>query len=268
MIKLISSDLDGTLLNKKGELNPNLFELIKELRKKDILFTVATGRQYANARMLFEPVLSDIIILAENGAYVEYKDEVLFKNPISEYYLEKIKAAVKEIKDSAIFLCTKNTGYLDNNSERMMEIAKFYGIIYKYAEDINSVDDEILKIAIADFNNAKLNTLPILKEKFSNELEVEASGTVWVDITNKGISKGLAIKIIQDKFNIRPEETIAIGDNDNDLTMMDMVYYSYAMKESSTKLKVKAKFSAESNENDGVLKIIKSVLNGDFKEIL
>ena len=75
MIKLIATDLDGTLLNREKKLPDDIFDVIDALDKKGILFAAASGRQMASLERLFAPVREKMIFIAENGAYVKYKDE-------------------------------------------------------------------------------------------------------------------------------------------------------------------------------------------------
>ena len=264
MIRLIISDLDGTLLDDNGVLNPEFFDLLKELRKKDILFGVATGRQVPNVEKLFAPVLDDILLIGENGAYVEYQGKVLFNNPIKKPLVKDLIKCAKTIPDSAIFMCSKEVGYLDNTSDKMKKIGNFYGIISKYVENLNLVEDDILKFTVCSFTDAQTSALPVLKNKFSNVLEVEASGKVWTDVTDKNSNKGTAVRSVQEKLGFSFSNTLVIGDNDNDIKMMDTAFYSYAMKESSAGLKKAARFSTGSNSENSALKVIKSVLKGEI----
>ncbi len=81
MKRLIASDIDGTLL-KDGQqtLDDIFFDLISTLHAQGVLFVAASGRQLASLNMLFEPVADDIVFIAENGAYVSYKDEIIYES--------------------------------------------------------------------------------------------------------------------------------------------------------------------------------------------
>lgn len=82
MIKLIASDMDGTLLNTKGELPLQFFPLLKALWAKGILFVAASGRQYHNLLLHFGHVKDKIALLCENGAMVVDCGKRLFLNCI------------------------------------------------------------------------------------------------------------------------------------------------------------------------------------------
>ena len=97
MIRLVASDLDGTLLlNGSQKLNPEIFDLIRELNKAGIVFVAASGRQYPNLKRLFAPVADEIAYIAENGALVLYQDQVLSRKTIDRNLGREILTAIQE----------------------------------------------------------------------------------------------------------------------------------------------------------------------------
>lgn len=87
------------------------------------------------------------------------------------------------------------------------------------------------------------------------------SGKYWLDIMNKNINKGNALEKLQNALNITPQQTMAFGDYMNDIEMLKNSKYSYAMKNAHPSVKEAASFEACSNDNFGVLEIIKNYLN-------
>ena len=73
MIKFIATDMDGTLLNSQNEIHPSFYETFKKLMEKDIIFEIASGRQYYNLAKRFEELKDDLMFIAENGTFVMYK---------------------------------------------------------------------------------------------------------------------------------------------------------------------------------------------------
>ena len=86
------------------------------------------------------------------------------------------------------------------------------------------------------------------------------SGDMWMDCMALGVNKGQAIRILQEALDIRQEETMVFGDQLNDMEMMDQAYYSFAVANARPEIRRKARFQADSNQNDGVLKILKGLL--------
>ena len=92
-------------------------------------------------------------------------------------------------------------------------------------------------------------------------MQVALSSAYWVDVMNADINKGIAIKQVQKKLKIKPEECAAFGDYLNDSEMMEAVYYSFAMANAHPKIKELARFSTASNEEHGVLRAIKKLID-------
>lgn len=88
-------------------------------------------------------------------------------------------------------------------------------------------------------------------------MKMTISGDMWMDCMAIGVSKGQAIKILQESLEIKPEETMVFGDQLNDLEMIRQAYYSFAVANARPEVKAEARFEADSNMNDGVLKILK-----------
>lgn len=86
------------------------------------------------------------------------------------------------------------------------------------------------------------------------------AGDMWMDCMAKGVNKGHAVKMIQESLGITPQETMAFGDQLNDLEMLDRAYYSFAVANARDEVRKAARFQADSNVNNGVLKILKQLL--------
>ena len=97
-------------------------------------------------------------------------------------------------------------------------------------------------------------------DEFGTELKLACAGDMWMDCMALGVNKGNAVKTIQESLDIRPEETMAFGDQLNDLEMLDQAYYSFAVANAREEVRRAARFQADSNVNDGVLKILKYLL--------
>ena len=97
-------------------------------------------------------------------------------------------------------------------------------------------------------------------EEFKDILQISCAGDVWLDCMAKNVNKGHAVKVIQDSLGIKPEETMAFGDQLNDIEMLQQAYYSFAVANARDEVKKAARFQADSNVNQGVLKILQNLL--------
>ena len=99
-----------------------------------------------------------------------------------------------------------------------------------------------------------------LKEKYGSHCKVTFAGHQWVDVFDPALSKGVALKTLQEELGILPEETMVFGDQMNDMEMLEQAYYSFAVANARPEVKERARFMADSNVNQGPMKIMKLLL--------
>ena len=105
MVKLISADMDGTLLDSNKELSPELFPLIESLAEQGVRFAAASGRQYYNLEHIFEPVKDKMIFIAENGSVVFENDVNSFANVIDRETVQEIVKEIRKITGASPVIC-------------------------------------------------------------------------------------------------------------------------------------------------------------------
>jgi Cof subfamily protein (haloacid dehalogenase superfamily) len=260
MIKLIACDMDGTLLNGEGKIDKEFFEIFERLMDKNVKFAVASGRQYFTLLDNFEDVKDKIVYIAENGTMVKYNDEELYSCILDRKDAMEIIRDVEGIADAYPVVCGKSCAYINTNKKEVLEEIKKYYKSYKKLENFSEINDEILKIAVLDFNGSERNSYKTLNPKWKDKVMVTISGEIWIDLFNKEANKGLAVRVLQDKFNINKEETMAFGDYFNDIEMLQEAHYSYAMANAPEGVKKHANFIAKSNNEKGVIEAIKEVV--------
>ena len=260
-IKLVASDMDGTLLNSQHELNPSFFDLFHQMKTKGILFVAASGRQYFNIINQFESIKDEIVLIAENGSYVMYKDEeILVQAMDREVTMEQIITA-RSIDKSFVILCGKKCAYIENDHPDFMRHVKMYYDKYQVVDDLLKVeDDQFLKIAICDFAGSENNSYHYFKNK-RDSLQLKVSGNIWLDISHWLANKGRALNVVQKKFGIGFQETMVFGDYLNDLEMIQQASFSYAMKNAHPDIKKAARYLTKSNDENGVCIIIQKMLS-------
>lgn len=263
MIKLIATDMDGTLLNSKGQLPKDFDSVFKKLKERDVLFAVASGRQYFTLVELFKDYADQILFLAENGTYVAYHGKEVAVHALDKKIAHQmIKKARKANLD--IVLAMSHGAYLETkNQETIKEVSKYF-VKNTIVDDLLEVEGDILKVTIYDPKGVEQHSYHHFKE-FEEVSQVCIAGEVWIDMMAKGVSKGMAIRDIQKKFGITYHETMVFGDYLNDLEMLQNAHYSYAMVNAHPLLKEVANFIAKSNDEDGVLEAIRE--NGVLDDI-
>lgn len=260
-IKLIVTDMDGTFLNSQYEVSPDFPAIYKELKKRNILFVPASGRQMPGITQYFREIESEIGFIAENGGYVIYKNKELFADKLEHTFIAEIIKIIREIPGAKAVLSAKKKAYYESDDEEFVNyFTRYYTENQKIDDLTMEVDDDAFKIAVYHSEGSEKNLYPYLKHFENENLEVVVSGKYWVDIMNRNINKGNALEILQNLLNISPEQTMSFGDYMNDIQMLKKSKHSYAMENAHPSVKENATFSALSNDDFGVVDIIKDYL--------
>ncbi|HEY5715170.1 MAG TPA: Cof-type HAD-IIB family hydrolase [Psychromonas sp.] len=260
MIKLIATDMDGTLLNEQGLLPADFLTTFSRLKEKNIIFAAASGRQYFSLQKTFSAVAEDVLFIAENGTLVMYKEEELYFHPLEKEHVPELLSIAKNVNNAYTVLCGKRSAYIESTDQRFVDEVEKYYAKYEVVDSLLDVQDDVLKISICDFTDAEKNANVAFHPGYADKLQVTVSGKMWLDITHKTASKGTAIQYIQEKFDISFEQTMVFGDYFNDVTLLQNAFHSYAMENAHPEVKKHARFHAPSNDDEGVMQIIKQLL--------
>jgi len=261
-IKLIVSDMDGTLLRSNHELSPEFKDIYNQLKDKGIKFVPASGRQFYSITSYFEDEKDNMAIIAENGTYVTYKGEEIFIDELDKKLVENVILESRKIAEANLVLAGKNSAYIESNDKDFQNFFKNFYSKNIVVDDLLKVieNEKIIKIAIQHNNGSEANLYPNFKplEKFG--VQIVVSGEVWLDIMNKDTNKGKALKELQNNLNISKNETMVFGDYMNDIEMLKLAKYSFAMENAHPLVKEISNYTAPSNDNDGVIQILKQVI--------
>ncbi|MBW4848340.1 MAG: Cof-type HAD-IIB family hydrolase [Lachnospiraceae bacterium] len=258
MIKLIASDIDGTLVpDGSHELNPELYDVILKLRAKGIQFAAASGRQWLSIESIFEPIKEKVFYLSDNGAYVGCHGRSLYVNTIERKTIMDMVQDVRNMDGLDVMICGPDVIYTETDNQEFLDwMINGYKFHVKQVEDLTRVESEFIKISVYRKTDVEAHTRT-LREKYADRLKMTIAGDMWMDCMRPGINKGQAVKLLQDSLGIKPEETMAFGDQLNDIEMLKQAYYSFAVGNAREEVKAAARFRTDTNVNDGVLKILK-----------
>ena len=286
MIKLIASDMDGTLLNSDHKIPKENIELIKFAQKNGIQFVVATGRAYYEALPALNNENIKCDVISFNGGIIYDKNGNIIN--ITPMKLKDLYYTIEILKSLEISyqLYTKNTIYT-NSIET--DITAYIDLIRANGEEPNEqhlrqearnrlalghiTEVDNIELYLNQENNPAIKVIGISNDleklKHATELlsgndniSVTSSGANNVEIMDKKATKGEALKIVADIHDINLRNAIAIGDNLNDQAMLDIVEYSIAMKNGNKDLQKTSKFITEKTNSEGgvadsVIKLLK-----------
>lgn len=263
MIKLIATDIDGTLLEDGTlELNPEYFDVIRELQSRGVLFIAASGRQRKSIETVFEPIKDDIIMLSENGAVITSK-EFKHRDVMDPFIVKSIIEDAEAHNRCHALLCAAHESYTDNKG--LYEYMKNeYGYEIVLVHDIMKVKADICKVSIFHQDGPEKVVGDEFFKKWGASIYLASAGELWLDCMNTGVNKGTSVKRFQEAYNISKDETLAFGDNNNDIEMLKRATNSFAVANAREEVKEAANFITDSNKEDGVLKVLKAVLDGEL----
>ena len=257
-VKLVVTDMDGTLLNSQGAVSDRFFELYDQL-KGHIHFVAASGRQYHSIRHKLERIAGEITIVAENGGMAKRDHEELLFTGLPANHLHNIISTARKVRHTEIILCGRHGAFIENGDPQFTGILKEYYHKYEITGDLKSVDPaQIMKVALYHHEDSEQFIYPHVKE-LEGDLLVKVSGKHWVDISHPEANKGKAVKLIQQLMGISVEETMVFGDYNNDLEMLERGFFSYAMKNAHPRVKEVARFETGSNDHEGVESILETL---------
>lgn len=230
MIRLIASDLDGTLLKKGSqELSPEIFELLPALKERGIHFVAASGRPYTNIRRMFSPLQDEISYIAENGSLCYCEGEMLSYGQIDRNLANEIILEARKQHDCSLLYSAPDCCYVEKGNDRLYDHIKNH-VRYdvKLSDDLTQLKDLCLKVAICNFDDVH-TSFEYFHEKYGDRIKVVTSGNIWFDFIAPNADKRNGLETITSHLGIRPEECMTFGDQYNDVEMLSFTPNSYAM---------------------------------------
>ena len=250
LIKLIVSDLDGTLLPKgETEIDGKTFEMLSKAAKRGVAFAVASGRAYHELKRFFRHADCDIYYIASDGALTVFREQSLFAHEIPKTFLPRIAFAARQRGLAAVFIGKYLSYYADASvsfaqrfhRERHQHVLK--------VDSLSEIREPVFKISFYGTRSAELPS--DLMQNFSRVYE----GGDWVDFVRSGVNKGSALTALREMLGIAADEVLAFGDNDNDAEMLAAVPNSCAMVRSTPKA-----LAAANIQTDHVVNTIRGIV--------
>jgi len=258
-IKLVAFDLDGTLLSDNKTVSELDKQTLKELGIKGIVRVAATGRNlFSIQRLLRTDFPIDFAVFSSGSGIINWKSkEVLHKNHLKEAeIIQAIDAFMRNNLSFTVHLPIPKTHYMylklqDNNSVDLKNYTHFYKE-YLSELDLNKIPKEATQLIALINNNKEMFT--ILSNELANLKVVLTTSPIdnsslWVEIFNKNVSKANGLNWICNKLQIKSKETFSIGNDYNDLDMLNFTQHSFVVKNGKEELKQMFSISQSNNEN-------------------
>ncbi|RFU62389.1 Cof-type HAD-IIB family hydrolase [Peribacillus glennii] len=290
MVKFIASDMDGTLLNKDQKVSQENKEAIARAQSEGVEVIIATGRSYQEARFALDEAAIECPVICVNGAVVYTTDgAVATSNPIAS---ETVKSVIKYLEETDIYfeIYTNDGTYTKNYAKSLASIIDILLTanpdldplkVTEQAKErikvsnIKSIDNydalfakaelEFYKFLVFSNQYDKLGQIAsFLKE--NTPLAVSASARENLEVTSQDAQKGIALEKYVQARGGSLSETMAMGDNFNDVSMLERVGRSVAMGNAPSEIKGICDFITDTNDENGVAKAIIEALNENLKK--
>lgn len=258
-VKLVVTDMDGTLLDSGHRVSDRFFELHEALTRRGVRFAAASGRQYHSIAAKLTPILGEVYIIAENGGLLRHRERELLSTPLDPGLRDEVLGTLEGIPGAHTVLCGKERAYLRPPTPAFRDQLTEYYTEFEYLDKLRGFGGEIMKIAVYHFESSETYIYPAVRP-YENRLKVKVSGAHWVDVSDPKAHKGHALELLQKELGISPEATLAFGDYNNDLEMLDRAAFSYAMANAHPNVLQKARFQTLSNDQLGVEHILEQLL--------
>jgi len=272
-VRLVVTDMDGTLLGEDGAVPAAFWPLVDEMRGRGVVFAPASGRQYETLRRTFEPVLDGLVVIAENGAYVVRDGAELSSTTLDRTLAAELVGHLRGLAagglDVGVVWCGRDSAYVERTDRAFLDHVDPYYLALTEVEDLladpRTAGDDPVKLAVFTPGDPHETVAPALASYDATQggpVQVVVSGQHWCDVMPTGVHKGVAVRRLQDSLGVGPAQTVVFGDNFNDVEMLDAAELSFAMDGSPAGVAERANYTAPSHREEGVVTVLRHLLDG------
>ena len=269
-IKIIATDMDGTLLDPQGQLDlPRLEKILDQLDQRGIRFVIATGNEVHRMRQLLKYLVERVVLVLANGARIFENDELLQAQTWDDAMVDRALDHFKGRECQNQFVVTGMNGGFVKEGTVFTELDKFMTPemiekLYQRMNFVNEFDSNlfggVLKMSMVVGEERSDSVLQEINDLFDGHVRAVSSGYGCIDILQDGIHKAWGLEELLKRWNLKPEQIMAFGDSENDIEMLELAGISYAMENAEDAVKRVATKVAPANSQAGVYQVLENWL--------
>ena len=269
-IKIIATDMDGTLLDPKGQLDlTRLEKILDRLDQRGVRFVIATGNEVHRMRQLLGHLAERVVLVVANGARIFENDQLIQAQTWNDAMVDRALGHFKGRECQDQFVVTAMNGGFVKEGTVFTELDKFMTpeMIEKFYQRMHFVDEfdssifgGVLKMSMVVGEERSDAVLQEINDLFDGQVRAVSSGYGCIDILQDGIHKAWGLEELLKRWDIKAEEIMAFGDSENDVEMLQLAGISYAMENADDKAKAVATDFAPSNSQAGVYQVLEDWL--------
>lgn len=263
MIKLIASDMDGTLLDDNSKVPEETYELISALAEKGVRFVASSGRRYDTLRWLFEPVADKMDYVASLGTQVYADGRLLDREVFSTLSVMRLFETTQlfDCLHLALYDAT-HTYLLNDQSSYIRELDKDLPNAERLF-DPPSPDVSIIKAALCcEYPDQLMDMAYVLERELSEFFTFLPSGSRWIDVVPRHVNKATGLEQVMRYWGIGPDEVVAFGDSMNDYAMLRYVGHPYVMENARYAVRQIGQRVIGRNSDHAVQRVMREILEG------
>lgn len=259
-IKLIASDMDGTLLDENGQVPPETFDLITALRERGVRFVASSGRRYDRLCDFFSPVKDQMDFVASNGAQVFADGVQIDREVYSHLAIRRLAKTIAMFPNMHLALFDRTKSYLlDDEDKFVREVDKDLPNVERIYE-LPSPKVSIIKASIFCDDGNVMDNAYVLQRELGGLFTFAPSGSSYIDVMQPGISKASGVAQVMEHHGIDASEVMAFGDAMNDYEIIRFVGTGCAMSNGRPALRAVADRVIGSNVEHAVQSEMRRVL--------
>lgn len=260
-VKLIAMDLDGTLLNDRKEITQYTVETLRKIREQNIILVISSGRMMEAINKFQAAIGLKCYRSSMNGAYiVDEESRPIFSKQFQPEVLQEIISLLAK-KKVFFNLSTEDTLYCLSENDVLKR--RNYGVKTKYLtseEMLSGTPKKVNRFIVETTNMSLLHEISKHIQK-EYHLEITKSAKHNIEVMPEKVNKGNGLSKICSYVGIHRVNTLVFGDGDNDMSLFEAAGVKVAMKNACAALKNKADIITESNNDDGVAKVLQTLLD-------
>ena len=271
-IELFVTDMDGTLLDEKHNISPENLAALKELREKGTEVMIATGRLDSMVKAYVKQLGIKTPVISCNGGLIRdfTTNETLYINEMSKSSARKTIEICKDHSIPYLLYC-ENMIYTDMLSKRVDFLQEYnesqpkedridFLVVDNIFEDFNNIQNILKILIICEKGDSNLHEKLEADLRKIDDISAYKSSGILLDVMNKGVSKGNALKHYLKMKGLSSNKTAAIGDNFNDISMLEFADFSIAMGNAEDDIKAIADLVTKTNIEHGVAHAIREYI--------
>ena len=269
-IKIIATDMDGTLLDPQGQLDlPRLEKILDQLDQRDVRFVIATGNEVHRMRQLLKYLVERVVLVVANGARIFENDQLIQAQTWNDAMVDRALGHFKGRECQDQFVVTAMNGGFVKEGTVFTELDKFMTpeMIERLYQRMNFVEDfqsdlfgGVLKMSMVVGEERSSSVLQEINDLFNGHIRAVSSGYGCIDILQAGVHKAWGLEELLKRWNLQSEQVMAFGDSENDVEMLELAGIAYAMENADDEAKAVATALAPANSQAGVYQVLENWL--------